>query len=65
MRSDNRLVPYDLIMSLRRFRFRIIDLLLVTIIVALTMMVIRVGPIAGTAHSPILFVLLAGAIPIW
>ncbi len=43
-----------------RFQFRIVDLLLVTVVVALILMAAREGQIRGTAFSPLMLVLLAG-----
>ncbi len=47
-------------MSTRRFQFRIVDLLLVTVVVALTLAAAKENPIYGPVHSPILLVVLAG-----
>ena len=47
-------------MNTRRFQFRTVDLLLVTVVVALTVVAAKEAPIRGTEHSPILLVVLAG-----
>ncbi len=47
-------------MNKRRFQFRIVELLLVTVVVALTVAAAKEGQINGTAYSPILLVGLGG-----
>ncbi len=47
-------------MNTRRFQFRIVDLFLVTAVVALTFAAAKEGQIIGTAYSPILLVVHAG-----
>lgn len=47
-------------LNTRRVQFRIADLLLVTVVVALTVTAAQEGQINGTAYSPILLVVLAG-----
>lgn len=47
-------------MNTRRFQFRIVDLLLVTAVVALAAAASKEGPIYGPVHSPILLMMLAG-----
>ncbi len=48
------------LLNTRRFQFRTVDVLLVTVVVALTIMAAKEGPIYGKAHSPIMLVVLAG-----
>ena len=45
---------------MRRFQFRIVDLLLVTVVVALAVVAAKEDPIRSTANSAILLVVLAG-----
>ncbi len=49
-------------LSTRRFQFRIVDLLLVTVVVALTAAAAQEGLVYGPQHSPILLVALASAL---
>lgn len=49
-------------MNTQRFQFRIADLLLLTVVVALIVSVAQDGVLYGSAHSPILLLALAGAL---